>query len=31
LFASIGTATSTRNCAIARQGTAWFLVAAECG
>lgn len=33
LFASITTATGTstqRNCAIARDGTAWFLIAAEC-
>lgn len=31
LFAAIGTATiDSRNCAIARDGTAWFLVAAEC-
>jgi hypothetical protein len=31
LFAEISTATqSVRNCAIARDGTAWFLVAAEC-
>lgn len=31
LFADIGTsASSTRNCAIAREGTAWFLIAAEC-
>jgi hypothetical protein len=30
LFAAIGTASSSRNCAIAREGTAWFLVAAEC-
>lgn len=30
LFASIGTATSSRNCAIAREGTAWYLIAAEC-
>lgn len=31
LFAQIATATSDpRNCAIAREGTAWFLIAAEC-
>jgi hypothetical protein len=31
LFASIATAAqSVRNCAIAREGTAWFLIAAEC-
>lgn len=34
LFAEIsgsdGTAAQTRNCAIAREGTAWYLVAAEC-
>jgi hypothetical protein len=30
LFAAIGTATGTRNCAIAKEGTAWFLIAAEC-
>lgn len=31
LFANIGTATSTaRSCAIARDGTAWHLIAAEC-
>lgn len=30
LFADIGTAASSRNCAIAREGTAWFLIAAEC-
>ena len=30
LFASIGTAASSRNCAIARDGTAWYLIAAEC-
>lgn len=29
LFANI-TATGTRNCAIAKEGTAWFLIAAEC-
>lgn len=31
LFADIATsATATRNCAIARDGTAWYLIAAEC-
>lgn len=31
LFAEIGTAAQqTRNCAIAREGTAWFLISAEC-
>jgi hypothetical protein len=31
LFAAIGTASqSTRNCAIAKEGTAWYLIAAEC-
>jgi len=30
LFAAIGTAASARNCAIARDGTAWYLIAAEC-
>ena len=30
LFANLGTATSSRNCAIAREGTAWYLIAAEC-
>lgn len=31
LFANIGTAAATaRNCAIALQGTSWFLIAAEC-
>ena len=29
LFANI-TSTGTRNCAIAKDGTAWFLIAAEC-
>jgi hypothetical protein len=29
LFANI-TATNTRDCAIAKEGTAWFLIAAEC-
>jgi len=30
LFANIATAASSRNCAIARDGTAWYLIAAEC-
>lgn len=30
LFADLSTASSSRNCAIARDGTAWFLIAAEC-
>lgn len=30
LFASIPAPTGSRNCAIARDGTAWFLIAAEC-
>lgn len=31
LFAELGTvAYSPRNCAIAKEGTAWFLIAAEC-
>jgi hypothetical protein len=30
LFATLGTAASSRNCAIAKDGTAWFLIAAEC-
>lgn len=31
LFASLGTSVSDpRNCAIARDGTAWFLISAEC-
>jgi hypothetical protein len=30
LFAAIGDAASSRNCAIARDGTAWYLIAAEC-
>jgi hypothetical protein len=30
LFAAIGTAASSRNCAVAKDGTAWFLVAAQC-
>jgi hypothetical protein len=31
LFAEIGTSASTaRNCAVALEGTAWYLIAAEC-
>lgn len=31
LFADIGTVTQNlRNCAIAKDGTAWFLISAEC-
>lgn len=31
LFATVGdTASSSLNCAIAKEGTAWFLIAAEC-
>jgi hypothetical protein len=30
LFAAIATAAGSRNCAIAREGTAWYLIAAEC-
>jgi hypothetical protein len=30
LFASIGTASSSRNCGIAKDGTAWYLIAAQC-
>lgn len=30
LFADIATAVSVRDCAIAREGTAWYLIAAEC-
>lgn len=30
LFAALKTASGSRNCAIARDGTAWFLIAAEC-
>lgn len=30
LFAAIGESTATRNCAIAKEGTAWYLIAAEC-
>lgn len=31
LFADISTASTASNCAVARDGTAWFLIAAECG
>jgi len=31
LFASIATASSSRNCGIAKDGTAWYLIAAQCG
>lgn len=30
LFANIADAASARSCAIARDGTAWYLIAAEC-
>jgi hypothetical protein len=30
LFANIATAASSRNCAIAKDGTAWYLIAAQC-
>jgi hypothetical protein len=30
LFANIPAPTGTAHCAIAREGTAWFLIAAEC-
>ena len=30
LIATIATAAGSRNCAIAKEGTAWFLIAAEC-
>lgn len=30
LFAAIGDSTTPRNCAIAKEGTAWYLIAAEC-
>jgi hypothetical protein len=30
LFAAIATAAGSRNCAIAKDGTAWYLIAAEC-
>jgi hypothetical protein len=31
LFAAIPARSSSRNCAIAKDGTAWYLIAAECG
>jgi hypothetical protein len=31
LFAAIPERASARNCAIAKDGTAWYLIAAECG
>jgi hypothetical protein len=31
LFAAIPAQGSARNCAIAKDGTAWYLIAAECG
>ena len=30
LFATIATAASARNCAVAKDGTAWYLIAAQC-
>lgn len=30
LFANIAAASSSRNCAIAKDGTAWYLIAAQC-
>jgi hypothetical protein len=30
LFAEIASNTAARNCAIARDGTAWYVIAAEC-
>jgi hypothetical protein len=30
VFVNIVSSTAPRNCAIAREGTAWFLIAAEC-
>jgi hypothetical protein len=30
LFAEIATATRARDCAVAKDGTAWYLIAAEC-
>ena len=30
VFANLGSGTATRNCAIARDGTAWYVIAAEC-
>jgi len=32
LFATVGSTTgNSKNCAIAKDGTAWYLIAAECG
>jgi len=31
LFAAIPAPASAKNCAIAKDGTAWYLIAAECG
>jgi len=32
IFVTVGTtATAARNCAIAKDGTAWYLISAECG
>jgi hypothetical protein len=31
LFSTVGESTAVRDCAIAKEGTAWFLIAAECG
>jgi hypothetical protein len=30
LFAALSSAAGSRNCAIAKDGTAWYLIAAEC-
>ena len=30
IFAAIASSNSTRNCGIAREGTAWYLIAAQC-
>jgi hypothetical protein len=30
LFANIATPSGARNCAIAKDGTAWYLIAAQC-
>jgi len=30
LFASIAASSSTRNCAIAKDGSSWYLIAAQC-
>lgn len=30
LFATLPNTAATKNCAIAREGTAWYLIAAEC-